>query len=159
MYIKLRLQMSQHQKESLVSIISNIAVSIPYFVFVIGKYQAEQPRDTEELVFWATAILLMIPVRIAAQIIIYIAFTIGQAIAKGGELDRESELVDERDKLIELKGDRNGSYLFYLGFAIAMGIMVANQSIATMFLIIIVSGFLSEMVGLLSQIYYYQKGV
>ena len=78
--------------------------------------------DTSNMVkYWATFIVLLVPISIAARIIITIFFHIGFEVvnaAKGEESDN-SELVDEYFHL------NNGHVVFYLlGISFILGIAI-----------------------------------
>jgi hypothetical protein len=148
--------MSHQEKSNIISLVTTVIVTIPYLAFIFLKYQGESLDVTGQISFWATAILLLIPVRIVSEIIIYILISILTAIVTNKE---EIDFTDERDKLIELKGGRNSSYMFIFGFALAMVAAASGNAVSVMFMILIVSGFLAEVLGSISQIYYYRKGV
>jgi hypothetical protein len=111
---------------------------------------------TETLRFWAAAILILIPVSIVAKIIIAIIFNIIYRITTK---EVEPSFSDELDKLIDLKATRNSHYVFTLGFLLAMGSLVLDMTPTTMFIILIFSGFLSEMASVFTTLYHYRKGV
>jgi hypothetical protein len=148
--------MSHEENQNIISLVTTLLVSIPYFIFIFQKYQNANVSGIDELVFWASAILLLIPLRIVSEIIISILFEIGKVILTGKE---GSTFTDERDKLIELKSQRNSFYIFMLGIMLSMLMMVTTKSVALMFGIIMVSGFMGEIFEILSKIYYYNKGI
>lgn len=149
--------MSAQEKSNYVSFVTTLLVSLPYFVFILNKYQTEAPTGADELTFWASAILLMIPVRIVVEIVVNIVAAIITAAVTNGK--EENSLVDERDRLIDLKGTRNSFYAFIIGFMLSMLIFVSTKSVANLFMVLIFTGFLSELVGVISQIYYYRRGL
>ncbi len=146
--------MSSQEKDNYISLITSIFVSVPYFVYVFFQYQSQNIGSGEYLNFWVSAILFLIPLRIFSEIILHIIFSIIAAIATG---DKESTVKDERDKLIELKGTRNAYYTFCTGIFLAMFVLFITKSISAMFIIVFLSGFVSEIIGIISQIYYYHK--
>ena len=148
--------MSYHEKRSIVSIISSLLIFGAYSMYVFGKYREGGPVLANDLSFWATAFLILIPVSIAANIIIHIVFSIINTIATN---ECEPSFSDERDKLIELKSIRNSHWVFVLGFFLAMGSLVLNMPPAVMFIVIAVSGLVSSLVGDFSQLYYYRRGI
>ncbi len=150
--------MSQHQKENLVSLISTLTASTFYIIYVFNRYFASEFTSGEELKYWASAILLIIPIRIAIQIIVYIGFKITEGIFANGKI--VDEVKDERDNLIELKGDRFSTNIFVFGFIFAMiGIVFFESSLSAMFAIILVSGYFGELFGIFAKIYFYKKGI
>ena len=73
--------------------------------------------------------------------------------------EKEPSFADELDKLIELKATRISHYVFVLGFLLSMGSLVMNISPSVMFSILILSGFVSELAGIITQLYLYRRGV
>lgn len=148
--------MSYKQKENIISLLSLLFTAVPYFIYINLDYQNQTAMTTsEELKFWATALLISIPIRIVAQIVFYVLMYILYAVANGEkEMD---ETTDERDNLIELKSERYSNYLFFFGFAIAMVAIVLDYSASTMFGILIVFGILSELMGIFSKMVLYRS--
>ena len=140
--------------------IAGIIIFSVYFTIVFGRYNVlptEALADTGAmLTFWATAMLILIPVAIAGHIIILIVFMIVYHATAGEEAP---DFEDERDKLIELKADRIGHIIFMIGFVAAMGAVVLSMSVTAMFLAFIVSGLVSEVVSEGAKICYYRRGV
>lgn len=64
--------MSQNERNSVISLIVSISVTAPYLFHVFSRYQSGAFSPTEELRFWAIAILILIPIRIIAEIIMNI---------------------------------------------------------------------------------------
>lgn len=145
---------SYQERSNLVSLVAALVVSVPYLFYVFMKYQSQSLSTIDEVTFWATAILLMIPLRIVAEIILYILFSIVRTIVTQ---KNEDSITDERDKLISLKSTRNSSYAFMIGVMLAILSVVFLKSIATFFIAFIIAGFISELVGIISKIYYYQN--
>jgi len=148
--------MLNEEKQNIVSLGTILLVTIPYLLYIFAKFQNESFTTIEELKFWATAILLLIPLRIVVEILMNIAFSIINSI-----LTKETHSVpaDERDKLIELKSTRTGLYVFCIGFIISLISIVLGYSISTMFTILMLAGIASELCDTLTKILYYRKGV
>ncbi len=148
--------MSIQEKRKIVNIISTLLITSIYFWYVLQS-RPEKAMTTDELLsFWATSLLILIPVSIVAKIIIHILFGIANTIVTR---EFDSMNSDERDKLIELKATRNANYLFGAGFFLAMGTLAMDMSVTIMFMVLIVSGVLSEIMDNVSQLYYYRKGI
>ena len=149
--------MSTQEKKSLVNIFTDLLIfgGYLYYIFVING--VDNMPLINDLKFWARFILVMIPVIIVAKIIIHIIFAILKGIANRGEL--EPSMVDERDKLIELKSNRNSQWVFAFGFIMAMVVILMDYELHMMFVIIISSGVISGILGDLSKFYYYRKGI
>ena len=104
-----------------------------------------------------TSILIMIPIRIIAQIIIYIVSAVVTVAATGNE-DFDS-VVDERDKMIELKATRNSYYAFASGFVVSALGLAIGMPVYGIFIAFVAFGLVAEIIDNVSQIYYYRKGV
>lgn len=148
--------MSYQEKKNIVSLISTLLIFGFYCLYVYQKYQEGSIDSTDTYRFWGTVILILIPVSIAAKIIITIVFNIIYRITTK---EVEPSFADELDKLIELKATKNSHYVFTLGFLLAMGSLVMDMPHSAMFIILILSGFVSELVGTVTQLYLYRKGV
>lgn len=152
--------MSFQEKRSVAIMIAGITIFAVYFGVVLSRYQALPPQtvaDTEQMLrFWATAMLVLIPVSIAAHIIILILFMI---VYHATSPEDAPDFEDERDKLIELKADRIGHIIFMIGFVAAMVAVVLDMSVTAMFLAFAVSGLISEVVSEGAKIRYYRRGV
>ncbi|WP_231689570.1 hypothetical protein [Bacillus sp. FJAT-27245] len=93
---------------------------------------------------------------VVAHIIISIIFNI---IFRITTKEKEPNFEDELDKLIGLKAFRNSFFVFVSGFLISMGSLVFYESSQAMFIILVVSGFLSDVFGSITRLYHYRKGV
>ncbi len=146
--------MSYQERRSIASLISTLIIGGAYLAYVLQRYQAEPPVD--ELHFWASAILIMIPVYMVLKIITIIVFIIINTIATQAQ---EPDITDERDKLIELKSVRSSYYTFMLGFLLAMLTAVLSMPVSTMFIVFIVSLLAAMILYDISQFFFYRRGV
>jgi hypothetical protein len=147
--------MSYQEKKNIVSLISTLLIFGIYCWYVFQMYQ-EGRIDSTSFRFWGAVILILIPVSIVAKIIISIVFNIINRITTN---EKEPSFSDELDKLIELKAIRNSHSVFVAGFLLAMVLLVFDKPPSVMFITLILSGFLSEVVGGITQLYLYRKGV
>lgn len=147
--------MSYQEKKAIVSIISMILISAIYFVMVMQRYPDGDAYSKEVFRFWGTAILLLPPVSAFGHVIIYVIFVIINAIATD---EMEPPLLDERDRLIELKVTRNALWVFIGGFFLAMGALALNMTPTVMFITLILGGLAAGIVSELSNLYYYRRG-
>ncbi|WP_281888695.1 hypothetical protein [Paenibacillus sp. YYML68] len=143
--------MTYQEKKSIVSLVSSIFIFITYCMI---KYR--QFPEGEPLEYWGSFVLVLTVVSIGAHIVISIVFTIFFRVTTG---EKEPHFADEMDKHIELKAFRNSFFIFILGFLISMGSLVMQENINLMFMILIVSGFISDIAGSLSRLYHYRSGV
>lgn len=148
--------MSYQEKRTIVSLISTLLIPTLYFLYMFQGYPEGDAYSIEVYRFWGRFILILIPVSIVAKIIIYIVFSIINTIATREE---EPSVSDERDRLIELKSTRNSFYVFIVGFFLGMGSIVMEMPPSVMFALLIFFGMLAELVGELSQLYFYRRGL
>lgn len=147
--------MSYQERRAIVSLSSTIVISVFYFWYMVQRYPEGSSYSIEVFRFWGAAILILIPVSIIAKIVITIVFSILNTIATQ---ENEPLFSDERDKLIELKATRNSLYVFMFGFLLAMGSLIIDMTPSVMFIVLIFSGIVSELVGDISQFYFYRRG-
>lgn len=147
--------MSFQERRSLVNLISSVLITVIYAAYVLPRMPEADPYSKELFHFWGSFFLLLIPVSIVARIIVFIIFYIINTIATREE---EPSITDERDKLIELRANRNGFFAFVLGFVIAMASLVMEMPPSTMFIILICSGIASEVISDASEFVYYRRG-
>lgn len=148
--------MTYQEKKSVVSLFSSILIFAVYCLYRYPQYPEGGVDSKEVLQYWGSFVLVLTLVSIAAHIVISIMFNIVFRMTTG---EREPSFADELDKLIDLKAFRNSFVVFVLGFLLAMGALNFNQSFKVMFIILIVSGFLSDVTGSLSRLYHYRRGV
>lgn len=147
--------MSYQERRSIVNLISTILITTVYAALMIQRYPQADAYSPEIFHFWGAFFLLLIPVSVVSRIVIYIIFSIINTIATREE---EADITDERDRLIELKATRNSLYVFSLGFVLAMASLVLSMPPATMFILFILAGIVSEMVSDIMQFYFYRRG-
>lgn len=148
--------MSLQEKKALVNILSSILVMGGYIYYTFGIHGIENMAHIEELKFWARFVLVLIPVSIVSKIAIYILFTIIHAVITR---KKDPELVDEFDKLVELKSMRNGSFIFIIGFFLSMVAVVYDKPVSFMFIVLLSFGFAGDLFGELCKIYFYRRGI
>jgi len=148
--------MSYQEKNVIISMVSSLLILACYCLYVYYYHNAEIMAQPTNFRFWGKTILVFIALSIGIRIAILILFAIVNAIITR---EKDPGLSDERDKLIELKSMRNSHWLFSLGFIVAMVALAYGAQPYWMFIIIIASGFVSEMVDSFSKLYYYRKGI
>lgn len=148
--------MSYQEKKNIVSLISTILIFGSYCLYVFLRFNDANVEGAELFRFWGAVILILIPVSIVAKIIIEIVFIIINRIATK---EVEPSFADELDKLIDLKAMRIAYFVFIFGFLLAMGSLVLQMPTSTMFIILFLSGFTSEVASILWRLYLYRKGV
>jgi len=147
--------MDNKEKQTLVTTINLVVIFTAYSLYVYYNYIARDFAILNDFKFWGKVFLILIPVAIASQIIIHIIFAIINKIVTNEDLPT---LKDERDKLIELKAIRISHWIFTAGFFLAMVSQVIGLPPYTMFLTLMVSGFLSGIISEMAKYYFYRKG-
>jgi len=148
--------MSYQEKKQIVSLLGSLLVFVFYCLYVFEKFPQATLDTAATFSFWASVILILIPVSIVAKIMISIVFNIIYRIATK---EKEPSFADELDKIIELKSTRNSHYVFVIGFLLAMVSLVMDMPPYMMFIIFIFSGLMSEVISVITQIYLYRRGV
>jgi len=149
-------KISIQEKQILVSLITSVLILAIYSLYVYQKYMVGNMAIINDFKFWGKAFLFLIPVSIAAQIIIHIVFAIVNKILTNEDI---STISDERDKLIELKSVRISHWIFILGFLLAMGSQAFGMQPWVMFITLIFSGFLASVIAEIAKFYFYRKGI
>ncbi len=148
--------MSYQELRSVIVTVTGIAAIVVFWSIAIGRYDGLDTADTDALLrFWATGVLISIPVSIGVRIVAMILLAIGYRIASGEDAPA---FEDERDKLIELRVNQVGQAIFVLGFALSMVPIVIGMSVSVMFVVLIGSGILSEIASESARIAMYRTG-
>ncbi|WP_160719498.1 hypothetical protein [Bacillus sp. USDA818B3_A] len=148
--------MTYQEKKSIVSLITVILIFGFYCLYMYPQHPEEGLGSSETFRYWGSFVLKLTLVSIVVHILISIIFNIVYRITTR---EKEPAFADELDKLIALKAYRNSFFVFIIGFLLAMGSIVFYQPSQAMFIILIISGFLSDVTGSVSKIYHYRRGV
>jgi hypothetical protein len=148
--------MTYQEKKSIVSVISAILIFVTYCFFMYPRYPGEGVKSSEVFHYWGSFVLYLTLFSIVAHIIISILFNIVFRLTTN---EKEPAFADELDKLIDLKAFRNSFFVFVVGFLFAMGSLVFYQPLHVMFMILISSGFISDVTGSVTKLYHYRRGV
>src|SRR5574340_917702 len=136
--------MYHKEKQILISLITMILILGSYSLYVYHKYLAGNPDVLNDFKFWGKAYLILIPVSIAAQIIVHtIFFTVNKIVTK----EDAPDITDERDKLIELKAIGIAHWTFIAGFILSMGSLAIGMQPWVMLIMLIYSGFIAAIVS------------
>lgn len=147
--------MNYSEKTNLASFTTTLLVSIPYFIYILGLDSSSALGASNEVEFWARALLLVIPIRIVVEIIVHILFSIFQTIITGNE--NVDETIDERDKLIELKAQRNAFYMFTFVIMAILGLLAVGVETQIAIITFIVGGFIVEITEYVSKFYMHKR--
>jgi hypothetical protein len=147
--------MTYQEKKSIVSLISAILIFGSYCLYMYPRFP-EGGLESETFHFWGSFVLILTLFSIIAHILISIIFNIVFRITTR---EKEPKFADELDKLIDLKANRNSFFVFIVGFLLAMGSLIIYEPSQKMFIILITSGFISDVTGSITKLYHYRKGV
>jgi hypothetical protein len=148
--------MTYQEKKSIVSLISAVLIFGFYSLYMYPGHPGGGLESTETFRYWVLFVLNLTLISILAHIIIHIIFNIIFRITTG---EKEPTFEDELDKLISLKANRISFFVFIIGFLLSMGALVMFQPSQIMFIILIISGFISDVSGSVTKLYHYRKGV
>jgi hypothetical protein len=148
--------MTYQEKKSIVSVISSILIFVTYCLFMYPRYPGVDAESGEVFHYWGSFVLFLTLFSIIAHIIISIIFNI---VFRMTTKEKEPGFADELDKLIDLKANRISFFVFITGFVFAMGSLVFYQPSQIMFMILIASGFISDVTGSVTKLYHYRRGV
>ncbi|MFC7686491.1 hypothetical protein [Ureibacillus sp. GCM10028918] len=148
--------MTYQEKKSIVSLISAIFIFVTYCLYMYPRYPGEGVESMESFRYWGSFVLILAVFSIVAHIIISIIFNI---VFRMTTKEREPKFADELDKLIDLKAFRNSFFVFIIGFILAMSSLIIYQPLQVMFIILIFSGFISDVTGSATRLYHYRRGV
>ncbi|MEQ8673862.1 MAG: hypothetical protein RLP44_12680 [Aggregatilineales bacterium] len=148
--------MSYQEKNITVSMISTLLIFAYYLARMFQLLQQDSIDPAEVYSLWGIIVVLGIVVNIASTIITYIVLEIFHIVIKGDPPD--SQVTDERDELIDLKGTRNTAYVMGAGMLISMASQIVDMPPLTMFNLLFFFAILSAIVGDFSQLYFYRRG-
>ncbi|NRD78060.1 hypothetical protein HPT25_11750 [Bacillus sp. BRMEA1] len=147
--------MTYQEKKSIVSLISVILIFGSYCLYMYPRYPGDLDSP-ETFRYWGSFVLILTLFSIVAHIMISIIFNI---VFRMTTKEKEPRFEDELDKLIALKANRNSFFVFIIGFLLAMGSLIIFQPSQMMFMILIASGFISDLTGSVTKLYHYRRGV
>jgi len=145
--------MSYQQQRSVAAIVTGAVVVAVYFWITLNRLEAVGPDAESLLRFWATSVLILVPVGVVVAIVTAIAGAILYRIIAGED---PPTIEDERDRLIELKSNQISQAIFVLAFVGSMVPVVLGASVTGMFLVLVGGGFISHLVGELGRILMYR---
>jgi hypothetical protein len=148
--------MTYQEKKSIVSLVSVIVIFGSFCLYMYPQFPRNGLESLETFRFWGSFVFSLILVSIIAHIIINIVFNIVYRITTG---EKEPRFEDELDNIINLRATRNSFFVFILGFLLAMGSLIIFQPSQMMFIILITSGFMSDVTGSVTRLYHYRKGI
>ena len=118
--------MSYAERRVIASLVSNLLMFGGYFLAVAQMSRAGLFEGAGAGSLLGQAILVLIAGGIVLHIVVTLALNLGWAIIEGAR--KPSFIVDERDKLIELKGRRVSEVATGLGVVTAMTALALGQA-------------------------------
>lgn len=150
------MNLSQQEKKAVMNIITSILIMAGYTYYSFVMKADENLSRVDDLQFWGKFTLILMGVTIAFKILSHIIFiVIVKEIRKGEDPD----FLDDYDKQIEMRSDRNSQFVFALSFVSAMIPIAMCEPLYVMFTIMLTGGFISGILGDLWKIYYYRTGL
>jgi len=148
--------MTHREQNIIVSLISALLIFTIYAVKMNDLYHAGRFDAADAASVVGKSIFFLILASIAATIVATIAVSILVAIVTNEP--KPSLVVDERDKLIELKGLQITFLVFSAGFIASMAALALGVVPYQVFLLIICAMFVGNVLGDIAKLYRYQKG-
>ncbi len=148
--------MSYQEKNSFVVLISSILIYGVYYFIVSRMYFEGRFEGAEGLSLLGKSVLGLMLGGIVVIIIISILAAILHAMITGEE--NPSQIVDERDKMIELRALRVAYYVFGGGFVLSMVALALGWEVFLVFNLILLGCFVAGIAEALTQIILYRRG-
>ena len=144
----------------------NITASLVVFSMILGFYlvrvfqmiQSEIFNLTNMVRLWGTVIVLGIVVTIIGTILTHIGSGIIQAI-KTREEPVIEDIQDERDRIIDLRGTKLAYVVYSIGVFLSMLTFAVGQPPLVMFSLLILFGLMAQIIGDISRLVLYRRGV
>lgn|SRR5574341_63652 len=144
------------EKGILASIVATILIAGFYAFRLSQIYRGGSPEPAQVYRLWITITILTILMTIFLSILTLIIFRIIHKIRTNE--DDDTDVKDERDRLILLKGSRASYYVLALGVFISMLTMVLGQPPLVLFNGLIVSTLAADLIGKLFRLMLYRRG-
>ena len=148
--------LSYQEQKNITSLVASLGTTGVYCWTMLHDKSLEFLSSPEASQFWGKLFLLLIPISIVVRIVAIILLNISYRIRTREE---EPNFADELDKLIELRANRNGYFMFVVGFLAAMAALALGYNSMLLFPIFLVTGMLSEVVSTISSQVMYRRGV
>ena len=147
--------MTYQEKRAMLLFVSTL-IYLVGFIWYRNTVCNDTTISHDDISFWANFVAYVIIIKILYNIVLTIGLnTLNRVITK----EKEPKIVDEFDRIVQLKSLQNAFVTFMLGML--LGIIGAANSlpISAMFNIFAIAFLASEIVSGLSQLYFYRKGV
>lgn len=151
--------MSFKEKNIVVSLVNFILILLFYCIRIFQMNQNETFNSENVFPLFGIVVFLAIAVTLLAIILTHLLPIVIKYIRTGEKQSRFDDLEDERDKMIDLRGTQLTYSISSLGSFIAMLAYVYGQSALVMFTLLIFFGVLAQIIGDISRLLLYRRGV
>jgi hypothetical protein len=150
--------MSYQEKNITVSLVSHLFIMVYYLVNLFPIIQSGEWIAGRLYGLWAIVIGVNILVNIIGSILTNILLTIVESI-RSQKYEDPRFITDERDNLIELKGVRVSYIIFSVGVLISIFAFIFGQPALMMISLIFAFSIIAQIVGDITQITLYRRGL
>lgn len=147
--------MSYQEKRSLASLISSLVVAAAYFGYMAQRYPDTDPHSSEIMRFWATLLVVLVPVQMVGQLLTMAIFALVHYLATR---ETEPPITDERDRLIDSRATIYFYHVFMAGFFVALVTQMLEMAPAVMFAVLTAAVMVAATVMGVLQFLYYRRG-
>ena len=148
--------MTYQETQRVAGIFSALLVFGVYFAVVLGMFGDGRFEGPEAASLVGKTILIVIGAAILVHIVVAIHFSIVSSAVMGD--DKPSYVVDERDKLIELRGARISEWLTGAGFVASIAALAFGQSVFLVFNLIVGAFALGSVASNAAMLMIYRRG-
>lgn len=150
--------MSFKQKNVTATLVSFSLILVYFSIRVLLMIRGETFIAANVFRLWGIVIVLAVVVTIFGTILAHIIFAILEAIRTHEEPEIE-DVEDERDTLIDLRGTKVTNVASSFGVLLAMLTFVFGQPPLVMFTLLIFFGIVAQIIGDISRLALYRRGV
>lgn len=149
--------MSFGERDAFTSLLTTLFVVAMFYFRLSGQHEAGLYDGPDGLKIWARSVLWLILISIGVAIAITILFTILYVMLTGEK--KPSDLRDERDRMIEVRGMRISAAVTSVGIVAAiLDLAWGDASALRAFNIILIGCSLSEIIKDIFKIACYRRG-
>jgi hypothetical protein len=148
--------MSLQQIRSIAFLVTTVLVSVVYVVLAWSWYGDALARSPEDRAMWAGVILVYVPVQVVARLLVHIVVAVVHA-ARGAK--EPVDLEDEMDKAIDRRITVIVSTVILVCLLAALGTQLVGWPLSALFLTIGGSIMLGGVIGDLTMVVLYRRGV
>ncbi len=149
--------MSYHEKNNYVELLSTLVVFGFYFTRMFALFTNGDMAGENANMLLGQNILWLLGISVVVHIVGHIVFATAMTIITKDH--DPSYVIDERDKLIELKGMRVGYYVLGGGFVCSMIVLAMGYETVLVFNLIVAAFALGSIGGNITRIALYRLGV